>query len=75
MTTASFAVEEQSKARDKCFDLLDALTKSGALTVDHAALHVVIAATHCFGTPLVWCWFRTWLLQQQSGLQSVELRC
>lgn len=41
-------VAEQSTARDKCFDLLDALTKSGALTIDHAALHVVIAATHCF---------------------------
>ena len=51
--TSSMGVEEQSKARDKCFDLLDALTKSGALSIDHAALHVVIAATHCFEKTLM----------------------
>lgn len=38
----------QKKERDAAFDLLDALTRGGALSIDHATLHVVIATTHCF---------------------------
>ena len=44
---------EQGKERTKTFDLLDALTKSGAISVDCASLHVVIAATHCFDKSLL----------------------
>jgi hypothetical protein len=51
--TSSLGVEEQGKERDKAFDLLDALTKSGALGIDDAALHVVIASTHCFDKSLM----------------------
>lgn len=43
----------QRSEKTKAFDLLDALTKSGALTVDHASLHVVMAATHCFDKTLM----------------------
>jgi hypothetical protein len=39
--------------RQKAFDLLDALTKSGGLAVKEAELHVVVASTHCFGKTLM----------------------
>jgi len=39
--------------KKKAFDLLDSLTKSGALSLARASLHVVIAATHVFDKSLV----------------------
>jgi hypothetical protein len=38
----------QQQAKRKAFDLLDALTKSGALSVTDASLHVLVTATHIF---------------------------
>eukprot|EP00658_Telonema_sp_P-2_P009550 TRINITY_DN13566_c0_g1_i2.p1 TRINITY_DN13566_c0_g1~~TRINITY_DN13566_c0_g1_i2.p1 ORF type:complete len:291 (+),score=71.72 TRINITY_DN13566_c0_g1_i2:251-1123(+) len=45
--------DDQKAKRDEAFDLLDGLTKGGALRCENASLHVVIAATHCFDKALV----------------------
>jgi hypothetical protein len=52
-TTAPLLAREQKTEKHKAFDLLDALSKSGALPIEHASLHVVIAATHCFDQTLL----------------------
>lgn len=43
----------QHKERNAAYDLLDALTRSGVLSVDCAQFHVVVAATHFFGKNLM----------------------
>jgi hypothetical protein len=45
--------DSQDKERDKAYDLLDALTRSGSLPFDDAELHVVIGLTHCFDQSLM----------------------
>ena len=42
-----------SKEQEKAFDLLDSLTRSGALELVEAELHVLIATTHCFSKTLI----------------------
>ena len=39
---------EHKSEKDRAFDLLDALTRSGALCLDHASLHVLFSYSHCF---------------------------
>jgi len=45
--------EEQRSERGRALDLIDALTRSGALRLEDATLHVVLAATHGFDKGLV----------------------
>ena len=52
-TTRSLDTEGQKSEKDAAFDLLDALTRSGAIALEHCALQVVIAATHCFDRSLM----------------------
>ena len=51
--TKNLGTDDQSTEKCAAFDLLDALTKSGALVMHSASLHVVIAATHCFDKSLM----------------------
>jgi hypothetical protein len=51
--TASLHGAEQRTQKNRAFDLIDALSKSGALAIDDTSLHVVIAATHCFDRTLL----------------------
>jgi len=52
-TTTGLGAEEQRVHKNKAFDLLDALSKSGVLPIQQASLHVLLAATHCFDKTLI----------------------
>jgi hypothetical protein len=51
--TKPLHTDDQVLEKNAAFDLLDALSKSGALVMHSASLHVVIAATHCFDKSLM----------------------
>ena len=52
---AGISVDAQKGEKDSALELLDALTRSGALEPEHATVHVIVAATHCFDKTLIDC--------------------
>eukprot|EP00005_Dracoamoeba_jomungandri_P005971 CAMPEP_0174261322 /NCGR_PEP_ID=MMETSP0439-20130205/11360_1 /TAXON_ID=0 /ORGANISM="Stereomyxa ramosa, Strain Chinc5" /LENGTH=952 /DNA_ID=CAMNT_0015345777 /DNA_START=53 /DNA_END=2911 /DNA_ORIENTATION=+ len=67
-TTATLSEDQQKAEKNQAFDLLDGLTKAGCLAVDHASLHVVIAATHCFDKSLM----DTVIVDNVNPIEKVE---
>ena len=59
---------QQKVEKNKAFDLLDALSRSGSLDVDDAFLHVFIAATHCFDKSLM----DTIILDNVNPIEKVQ---
>ena len=52
-TEKKLETRQLEKNKNKAFDLLDSLSKSGLLTLTETSLHVIIAATHCFERTLL----------------------
>lgn len=48
-----FNLEDQQRNKHRAFDLLDALTRSGGLTIDDASVHVILASSHYFPQTLL----------------------
>jgi hypothetical protein len=67
-TTSTLREFKQTEERNKTFDLLDALTRSGVLAIEHASLHVVLLATHNFDQGLV----ETVIQQNVNAIEKVE---
>lgn len=60
----SLANEEKSKATD----LLDALSKSGSISLDAVELHIVVASTHCFDETLI----ETVIAKNENPIEHIE---
>mmetsp|Transcript_12924 Transcript_12924/g.13375 ORF Transcript_12924/g.13375 Transcript_12924/m.13375 type:complete len:160 (-) Transcript_12924:164-643(-) len=41
-------VDNLKTEKQRAFDLLDSLTRSGGLSVDHSSIHVFMTSAHCF---------------------------
>lgn len=59
---------EQELERHRAFDLIDILSKSGNLAFEQAALHVVIASTHCFDKTLT----NTVIMENVNPIEKLE---
>jgi len=60
--------DEQTVEKNKAFDLIDALSRSGGLPFDDASLHVVIAATHSFQQTLI----NTVIQENKNPIEKME---
>lgn len=52
-TTECLGKYQKTETTKAAFDLLDALTRSGELTIEHTALHIVLTSTYCFTKSLI----------------------
>jgi len=64
----TLSTEDLNKERHAVFDLLDALTRSGALAIENASLHVVVGATHNFVDSLM----NTVVQRNMNPIESME---
>ena len=62
------STEEKRQEKNKAFDLLDALSRSGAQPIGHSELHVIVAATHRFDHSLI----DTVIRSNENPISSVE---
>ena len=42
------SVDDMKSEKNEAFDLLDALSRSGSLSIEYSDLHVIVTVTHCF---------------------------
>ncbi|KAJ9435794.1 hypothetical protein DIPPA_28218 [Diplonema papillatum] len=66
--TTQVGSDLQTKEKSKAFDLLDALTRSGVLTIEESSMHIVLGATHCFDETLV----DTLVVKNVNPIEHVE---
>lgn len=52
-TKSFLSSDDSSKEKFKAFELIDALTKSGGLTIDHASFHAIVSTQHAFDKTLM----------------------
>ena len=57
-----------SEEKDSAFDLLDALTRSGALPLSHAEMHIVVAATQIFEKTVM-----ETVIQERNGMTMISV--
>ena len=52
-TVAVLNSDDLKMERNKAMDLLDALSRSGSLTIPFSELHVIVSVTHCFENDII----------------------
>ena len=51
----ALAEEHQIQERKKCLDFLDAVTKSGIISLEGCHIHTVVGYSHCFEKSVMRC--------------------
>lgn len=59
---------QQDTEKQRAFDLLDAISRSGSLPIDTASLHVLLAVTHCFDDSLL----DTLVVKNKNPIEKLE---